>query len=144
MVGQLSSRTRHRVLAVAALDKSLNMVWMSGTWTAEETYFVLALFVLKGTVQKPSVRQYLSQNQLAATPVFGSVIALDRFEIICRFPHFISKVSKDASEGPQNLFKIYPTIRHLNSKFQDLYLPQQDTSADESRMLWKGCLYFTK
>jgi len=27
MVGQLSLRTRHRVLAVAALDKSLSMVW---------------------------------------------------------------------------------------------------------------------
>ena len=26
VVGQLSSRTRHRVLAVAALDKSLSMV----------------------------------------------------------------------------------------------------------------------
>jgi len=27
VVGQLSSRTRHSVLAVAALDKSLSMVW---------------------------------------------------------------------------------------------------------------------
>ena len=27
VIGQLSSRTRHRVLAVAALDKSLSMVW---------------------------------------------------------------------------------------------------------------------
>jgi len=27
VVGQLSLRTRHRVLAVAALDKSLSMVW---------------------------------------------------------------------------------------------------------------------
>ena len=27
VVGQLSSRTRHRVLTVAALDKSLSMVW---------------------------------------------------------------------------------------------------------------------
>jgi len=27
MVGQLSSRTRHHVLAVAALNKSLSMVW---------------------------------------------------------------------------------------------------------------------
>jgi len=73
---------------------------MSGTLTEEETYFVLALFVLKGTVQKPCVRQYLSQNQLAATPVFGSVIALDRFENICRFLHFIDNTSNDTFEGP--------------------------------------------
>jgi hypothetical protein len=44
--------------------------------TAEEIYIVLALFLLMGTVQKPSTREYLSQNQLAATSVFGSVIAL--------------------------------------------------------------------
>jgi len=73
---------------------------MSGTLIAEETYFVLALFVLKGTVQKPGVRQYLSRNQLAATPVFGSVIALDRFEIICRFLHFIDNTSNNTSDGP--------------------------------------------
>jgi len=73
---------------------------MSGTLTAEEIYFVLALFVLKGTVQKPGVRQYLSRNQLAATPVFGLVITLDRFGIICRFLHFIENTSNDTSEGP--------------------------------------------
>ena len=58
--------------------------------TAEETYIVLALFVLMGTVQKPSVRLYLSRNQVAATPVFGSVISLDRFEINCRFQHLLT------------------------------------------------------
>jgi hypothetical protein len=74
--------------------------------TAEEMYIVLALFVLMGTVQKPSMTLHLSRNHVAATPVFGSVIALDRFEIICRFPYFIN-TSNDTSEGPQNLFKIY-------------------------------------
>ena len=32
VVGQLSLRTRHRVLAVAALDKSLSMVLMTLTY----------------------------------------------------------------------------------------------------------------
>jgi len=64
--------------------------------TAEEIYFILALFVLKGTVQKISVRLHLSRNQLAATPVFGSVIALDRFEISCKFLDFIN-TSNDTS-----------------------------------------------
>jgi hypothetical protein len=39
--------------------------------------------------------------------------------------------------------KIYPIIRQLNSKFQLLYLPRQDTSVDVSQMLWKGSLSFT-
>lgn len=71
---------------------------------AEEMYIVLAIFVLMGTVQKPSVRLYLSRNQVAATPISGFVIALDRFEINCRFQHFIN-TSIDTSQGPQNLFK---------------------------------------
>ena len=58
--------------------------------TAEVVYIVLTLFVLMGTVQKPSVRRYFSRNQVAATPVAGSVIALDRYEIIRRFQHFIN------------------------------------------------------
>jgi hypothetical protein len=85
--------------------------------TAEEKYIVLALFVLMGTAQKPSMRLYSSRNQVAATPVSGSVISLDRYEIICRFQHFTGKTSNDTSKGQQNLFKIHPIIRHLNSKF---------------------------
>jgi hypothetical protein len=85
---------------------------------------------------------YFSRNQLVARPVFGAVISLDRFESICRFLHFVDNTSKDISEGQQKLFKICPIIRHLILKFQNLYLPQQDISADESLILWKGRLSF--
>jgi hypothetical protein len=110
--------------------------------TAEEIYVLLALFMLMGIVQRPSLRLYFSQNQLLAMPVFGSVILLDRFESICKFLRFIDNTSKDTYEATQTLFKIYPIIRHLNSKFHSLYLPQQDISVDESLTLWKGCLSF--
>jgi len=110
--------------------------------TAEEIYVVLALFMLMGIVQKTSLRLYFSRNHLVATPVFGSVISLDRFESICRFLHFTDNTTKDTYEGQQKLFKIYPLIRHLNSKFQTLYLPQQNISVDESLTLWKGRLSF--
>jgi hypothetical protein len=32
----------------------------------------------------------------------------------------------------------------LNNKFQELYLPNQDISTDESLMLWKGPLSFKR
>jgi len=32
--------------------------------------------------QKSSLRLYFSQNQMVATPIFGSVISLDRFETL--------------------------------------------------------------
>jgi hypothetical protein len=81
--------------------------------TAEEIYVVLALFMIMGIVQKPSLRLYFSRNQLVAMPFFGSVISLDRFGSICRFLHFIDNTFKDTYEGPQKLFKIYPIIGHL-------------------------------
>jgi len=86
----------------------------------------------------------LSQNQVTAIPIPGSVISLDRYENMCRFLHFIGKTSNDTFEGQQNLFKFHSIIRHLNSKFQVLYLPKQDTSVDELQMLWKGHLSFTQ
>jgi hypothetical protein len=68
--------------------------------TAEEIYIVLALSMLMEIVQRPRLRLYFLQNQLAATPIFGSVISFDRFESICRFLHFTDNNSKDTLEGP--------------------------------------------
>jgi hypothetical protein len=56
--------------------------------TTDEIYVVLALFMLMGIVQKPTLRMYFSRNSVLATPVFGSVISIDRFESICKFMHF--------------------------------------------------------
>jgi len=38
--------------------------------------------VLVAMEQKSSLRLYFSQNQIVATPVFGSVISLDRLETL--------------------------------------------------------------
>jgi hypothetical protein len=42
--------------------------------------FVLALFMLMGIVQKPTLCSYFSRNYVLATPVFGSEISIDQFE----------------------------------------------------------------
>jgi hypothetical protein len=52
--------------------------------------------------------------------------------------HFTDNESISNFEGPEKLFKIFQVILHLNNKFQDLYLPNQDISIDESLRLWKG------
>jgi hypothetical protein len=56
-------------------------------------------------------------------------------------PAFYLHLQGHAS-GTTKTVQIYPIIRHLNSKFQTLYLPQQDISVDESLTLWKGRLSF--
>ena len=54
----------------------------------EEINVVLALFMLMGIIQKPTLRSYFSKNFFLATPIFGSVISMDRFESICNVMHF--------------------------------------------------------
>jgi len=54
----------------------------------DEMYVVLALFMLMGIIQKPTLRSYFSKNFILATPIFGSVISMDRFESIRNVMHF--------------------------------------------------------
>jgi len=110
--------------------------------TEKEIYVVISIFMLMGIIQKPTLRLYFARNQLVATPIFGSIISLDRFESICRFLHFTDNTTIDTYQGPPKLFKIHLIIAHLNSKFQALYLPSQNISVDESLTLWKGRLSF--
>jgi uncharacterized membrane protein len=43
----------------------------------DEIYVVLALFMLMGIVQKPTLQSYFSKNSVLAIPVFGCVISMD-------------------------------------------------------------------
>ena len=56
-----------------------------------------------------------------AKPIFGLVIALDMFQSIHTFLHFID-IYNDTFKEPPELFKIYSIIGHPNSKFQTLVL----------------------
>jgi len=77
-----------------------------------------------------------------ATPIFGSIISMDRFESICNFMHFNNNDHVGTYQGPSKLFKIYPVLSNLNTKFQSLYLPGQNIAIDESLLLWRGRLSF--
>jgi len=50
---------------------------------------------------------------------------MDQFESICNFRHF-NNDNIGTYHGPSKLFKIYPVLSHLNTKFQSLYLPGQN------------------
>jgi len=56
--------------------------------TKDEMYVMLALFMLMGIIQNPTLRSYFSKNCILATPVFGCIISMDGFESICNFMHF--------------------------------------------------------
>ncbi|PNF14286.1 hypothetical protein B7P43_G07092, partial [Cryptotermes secundus] len=110
--------------------------------TLNEMYVVLALFLLMGIVNKPTLNSYFSTKRLLYTPAFPDVISRDRFQLICKFLHFNDNTKKDNYLGPTRLFKIFPVIQHLNEKFQTLFYPGQNICIDESLTLWKGRLAF--
>lgn len=110
--------------------------------TTDEIYVVLAIFMLMGIIQKPTLRSYFSKHVILATPIFGSIISRDRFESICNFMHFNNNCNIGTYQGPSKLFKIYPVLSHFNTKFQSLYLPGQNIAIDESLTLWRGRLSF--
>jgi hypothetical protein len=106
--------------------------------TEGEIYVVLGLFMLMGIIQKPTLRSYFTTKRVISTPGFGDIITRDRLELICKFLHFANNEIINSFQGPKKLFKIFAVISHLNNKFQELYLPNQDISIDESLTLWKG------
>ena len=108
----------------------------------DKIYVVLALFLLMGIIQKPTLCSYFSKNYILVTPIFGSIISVDWFESICNFMHFNNNDHIGTYQGPSKLFKIYPVLSHLNTKSQSLYLPGQKIAIDESLMLWRGRLSF--
>ena len=50
--------------------------------TKDEMGVVLAFIMLMGIIQKPTLHSYFSKNYIMATPIFGSIISMDRFESI--------------------------------------------------------------
>lgn len=108
----------------------------------DEIYVVIAIFMLMGIVQKPTIRSYFTRNATIITPIFSSVISLDRFELICRFLHFVNNEKRNEYTGPKKLFKIHPILPLLKERFQRFYLPERNISIDESLVLWKGRLSF--
>jgi hypothetical protein len=77
--------------------------------TTDEMYVVLALFILMGIIQKPTLISYFSKNCILSTPIFGSIITMDWYESICNFMHF-NNCNIGTYQGPSKLFKIYPVL----------------------------------
>jgi hypothetical protein len=98
--------------------------------------------MLMGIIQKPILRSYFTTKRVNCTPGFGDIITRDRLELICKFLLFANNETINSFQGIKKLFKIFPVIPHLNNRFQELYLPNQDILIDESLMLWKGRLSF--
>jgi len=53
-----------------------------------ETEKLLGLLLMMGILKKPLIAQYWSKNHLYSTPLFGSVMSRNRFQLLLLMPHF--------------------------------------------------------
>jgi hypothetical protein len=60
--------------------------------------------------------------------------------VILKAPPLPKERERGEEEEEKKTFQHFWVISHLNNKFHELHLPNQDISNDKSLMLWKGHL----
>ena len=75
----------------------------------------LGLLSMIGVLKKPLIAQCWLKNPLYSTPLFGSVISRNRFQLLLSMLHF-----NDNTHDPlrDKLFKLRPAVDHLFEHFQ--------------------------
>ncbi len=101
----------------------------------------LGLMFLTGIIRKPTLEDYWSTDSMIETPIFGKVMARNRFEIILTYLHFNDN-EKRAPTCDDRLYKVRPIIDHFVGKFREMYNPHENISIDEGMMSWRGRLGF--
>lgn len=76
-----------------------------------EIYVLLGIYMLMGIVQKPSIRSYYCKDPFIETPIFSKIMKKERYDLICKFLHFVDNNTKKTFQGPAKLFKIYDFFR---------------------------------
>ena len=109
----------------------------------DEMLSFLGLCLLMGLVYKPRLSMYWSGDEIYRTPVFGQVMARDRFLLILRFLHCNDNDATDVRNPYRDrLHKIRPVISMLRSNCASVCQPGRDLCVDESLVLYKGRLAF--
>ena len=103
----------------------------------------LGLLLMMGTLKKPLIAQYWPKNPLYSTPLFGSVMSRNRFQLsMLHFNDNTQQPSRRDDPLQDKLFKLRPVVDHLFEHFQLMYSVSQNVCIDESLLLWKGHLQF--
>jgi len=116
------------------------------TWkdvTSEDIRNYLALTILMGLSNLPSIADYWSMNPLYHNKVYHAVMSRNRYQIISRFLHFNNNDKYDPKDPNRDkLYKVRPLLEYLIERFQDAYKPSKEVSIDEQLLLHKGRLSF--
>ena len=98
----------------------------------------IGLSINMGHIRKCDIKDCWSTDFTLSTPVFGYVIARDRYMQILRSLHF----SNNEESSFQSFRKIQPVIDHVKTKFVNTIHLGKNFCIGESLLLWKGRLKF--
>lgn len=140
IVQQIVTETNKYAVHLKNNDNSANsrLKHWKDTNSKEITEF-LSLLMLMGHMKKPTIEEYWSTNPMLSTPFFGQVMSYNRFCLLLRCFHLCDNTMQPPGD---RLYKIRHIIQLLVGKFQQVYIPDENISIDESLMLWKGRLIF--
>ncbi|XP_046998526.1 piggyBac transposable element-derived protein 4-like [Schistocerca americana] len=109
--------------------------------THDEVKTLMGMLVLQGILRKPDHKMYFSKSGSVDTPFFRKVMSEKRFHLLLKFLHFADNTSYDSlGTISRKLFKIHHIMKYLQRKYRSVYMPERNTSGDESLLLWKGRL----
>ena len=103
-----------------------------------------AIMLIMGVMSLPSLPLYWSSKWPFQLPCLTSIMSRNRFQLILKFLHFNNNSNQipRGQPGHDRLFKIRPFLSALINKFQQLYVPFQNISIDESMIGFKGRISF--
>ena len=92
-----------------------------------------------GLVKKGKISSYWSTNPLYKNEVASSIMSRNCFQELLKYIHFVDNVTIDPTDPRA---KIQALADLLQSKFLELYTPEESIVIDESLIPWRGCLIF--
>jgi hypothetical protein len=118
--------------------RSRTKMWMEVD-TIEMKRFI-GLTLLVGLVKVPRLQLYWSRDHMFSLPLFKAIMDRDRYILLLKFWHFAN--NEENENNRDRLYKIRALITQLNTKFEEVYIPSEYISLDESLLIWKGRLLF--
>ena len=95
-------------------------------------------------VKKPRISDYWSRHPALHASYCSQLVSRNRFMDILSFLHVNDNTTfvPFPQDGHDPIHKVRPFITHLNTRFQEVYVPQQNICVDEAMYPFKGCPKF--
>lgn len=129
--------------AAQTAGRQLSKRSIFNTWkpvTVAELRNFFAVCIHMGMVKKPKIKDYWSRHASLHTSFAAQVMARDRFLSILAFLH-VNNNETYIPFGQDNhdpIHKFRPFMTHLERKFAEAYVPEQQLALDEAMCPFKG------